>query len=721
MNQALKIQMRSFFNSFVRDFADEAYVDLSQEFLVIKLDNTSSLKIEIDYFSLVGAHFYKDKIEKISHEVQEINFHECLNLLNSCLNIDDDFIFYVENSYEFLKQVLEQAPVQNVGEMNYTASEQSLLFGHPFHPYPKAKIGMSYEDINSYSPEFQKTIHLLWVALPKEIMVSNIDFTHELAKLKKFDLPKEYINESYFPYHPWQWQQICLKNPKYVNLKTLNGKNEFAILSSMRSVYNESAPYCLKFSLDLKLTNSIRHLQPEEAGRGKHLKDVSTFLKLDNKFPTLKIIHEPFYISFTNLNGEVVPEGMIQFRENSYCLRQKKYLLSTLVEYDERIGNTRLNEFLESNKIDIEKWFTTFLDVSFTPIMELGTKYGIYLGAHLQNIILELDNGLPVQTYFRDCQGTGYDKNKLNTTLAFYPELKNDHGNILDSDDVNHVFGYYLVVNTLFGVIAALSVRDKDIEKKLLNTFYNRLLTQKNPFANFLTQSPKLAQKGNFRCSVEKYNENTIDKPWSIYNMIDNPISLNSKKSFSDGILYQSELKNGWCLSYERFNLDKHLEIFHKWHNQDYVSNFWEMNFSIEKLQKHIEDIYKNPYHEAVILNIDNQPVGYYEVYWATEDRIAPFCSPKEFDRGIHLLIGEKKYLKTTLAYESIFHISKFLFEFDDRTQNIWGEPRADNKAILHLAEQLPGWEFIKEFSFPHKRAALLCCSKENFLKDIEE
>ncbi|WP_164604305.1 GNAT family N-acetyltransferase, partial [Pseudomonas viridiflava] len=92
---------------------------------------------------------------------------------------------------------------------------------------------------------------------------------------------------------------------------------------------------------------------------------------------------------------------------------------------------------------------------------------------------------------------------------------------------------------------------------------------------------------------------------------------------------------------------------------------------------------------------------------WALEDRIAPFCSPGEYDRGIHMLVGEESHRGPHKVASWLSALVHYLFLDDERTQRLVSEPRADNgKMIAYMQGQ--GFEKEKEFDFPHKRAALM-------------
>ncbi len=40
----------------------------------------------------------------------------------------------------------------------------------------------------------------------------------------------------------------------------------------------------------------------------------------------------------------------------------------------------------------------------------------------------------------------------------------------------------------------------------------------------------------------------------------------------------------------------------------------------------------------------DDQPFGYFELYWAAEDRIGRHYRWQPFDRGLHMLVGEENW-----------------------------------------------------------------------------
>ena len=171
----------------------------------------------------------------------------------------------------------------------------------------------------------------------------------------------------------------------------------------------------------------------------------------------------------------------------------------------------------------------------------------------------------------------------------------------------------------------------------------------------------------------------------------------------------------GTTLSFRTVDPARDLDLFHKWHNQPFVYELWDLNRSKEELAAYLEAGLKDPHQIPMILEVDREPVGYFEVYWATEDRLGPYYENHPYDRGFHFLIGEKRFLGRANTAAAIASVMHFIFLDDPRTRTVVAEPRYDNHKVLKYVQIVPGWRIEKEFDFPHKRAALLMAPREEF------
>ncbi|WP_226643120.1 GNAT family N-acetyltransferase [Microbulbifer variabilis] len=175
----------------------------------------------------------------------------------------------------------------------------------------------------------------------------------------------------------------------------------------------------------------------------------------------------------------------------------------------------------------------------------------------------------------------------------------------------------------------------------------------------------------------------------------------------------------GMDFSLRHLDPQEDLERFIDWMNQERVALFWEEEGDAEKQRQFIDSVMQDPHKHPLIACFDDEPFAYFEIYWALEDRIAPYYDCQPFDRGAHMLVGNQRFLGGRFAQAWFNGVSHFMFLDDSRTETLVGEPRADNRALLKYIDGTIGWKKIKEFDFPHKRAALVICKRDEFLRNM--
>ena len=185
-----------------------------------------------------------------------------------------------------------------------------------------------------------------------------------------------------------------------------------------------------------------------------------------------------------------------------------------------------------------------------------------------------------------------------------------------------------------------------------------------------------------------------------------------------DGIVYQRYIP--WLertLSFRTLDLQHDLKSFSLWMNDPVVAAAWREEGDLARHRAYLQNVEVDPHVLALIASLDDEAFGYFEVYWAKEDRIAPFYDADDFDRGWHVLIGEPQFRGKPFVTAWLPSISHYLFLNDCRTQRVVIEPRADNyKMVRNLGKC--GYANLKEFDFPHKRAMLGMLLRERFFAD---
>ncbi len=175
----------------------------------------------------------------------------------------------------------------------------------------------------------------------------------------------------------------------------------------------------------------------------------------------------------------------------------------------------------------------------------------------------------------------------------------------------------------------------------------------------------------------------------------------------------------GAWISLRTVEIDVDLARFNRWQNSPRVASFWQESGSVEQHREYLDKLEADPHTLTLIGCFDDEPFAYFEAYWAKEDRIAPFYDAADYDRGVHMLVGEEHHRGPHKVASWLSALVHYLFLDDPRTQRVVAEPRADNaKMIGHMQNQCFHCE--KEFDFPHKRAALMILGRERFFDRCE-
>lgn len=545
-----------FFNSLLRELAPDCYlVGGSKDVITLKNKSGQELSVALEKFSTIGRHKLKVHERPVLSE-RPVSKREALKWLCSLAleklgeaskSQEDEFFSRVLSSDHNMKEILRDANLKTQERLTFIASESSLFSGHTFHPYPKNRSGLEGESFKKYSPEYCSPFALAWCLAEPDVVISRSSkhFKNNWAlEIFNGQLPQHSEHKELLPVHPWQLEKLrslpaiqSLEEQNKISFITENKDVNWRATSSVRSLYNSAAPYMLKFSLSMRLTNSIRHLQEVEVVRGMQVHDVmnsSVGKKLQEKWPNFHILHEPAFKGLKDpKTNKIIVESIVVCRQN--ILREHGEdniaMLAGLNQQSPDASSYYLDKICDFSKISSEIWFKRFIDIALAPLLDYQANFGIYLGAHQQNLLLKLDSqGLPSGLLFRDCQGTGYSELGYETFKAECSSLERENGNILTSEMGRMLFCYYLFINSTFNTIATLSQITGQSEKLylgILRESLNTLLKQgvkDESTLRYLLESEELWQKGNFGCCLRDINENTIRNPMSIYNKIPNPL-----------------------------------------------------------------------------------------------------------------------------------------------------------------------------------------------------
>ncbi|WP_061809760.1 IucA/IucC family protein [Rossellomorea vietnamensis] len=477
-----------------------------------------------------------------------------LRVILSCRSIKS----YVESRVQDNEELTDE-------EFDYVDAEQSLLFGHMLHPTPKSKQGLTEQEDHLYSPEYKGEFQLHYFSVEKSLVEQDSSADKSAASIIFEELKDDPgVDQKWLrnlmeeggrvllPVHPLQVKTLLEKGNvqdlmEEGRLKYIGplGKR-FTATSSFRTVYSDESRYMYKFSVPVKITNSLRINQKKELARGV---EVSRLLKtevgtrLNKAFPRFKVIQDPAYLNL-DLNEEVSGFELV-IRENPFYENSRETSLIAALCQDHAYGGKarihsiikaivqRENRSLEEVSLD---WFDRYLSLALDPMIWLFHTYGIALEAHQQNSVVQLKNGYPETFYYRDNQGYYYSESKVEKLKELLPDINQESDTTCSDEVAEERLRYYFFFNHLFGLINGFGANGLIEENRLMNLVKERLENQERQWgedSNLLSSllyQPVLPCKGNLLTRF--YDMDELVGPMeaqSVYTMVKNPLAKEVK------------------------------------------------------------------------------------------------------------------------------------------------------------------------------------------------
>ncbi|MET9679068.1 IucA/IucC family protein [Streptomyces coeruleorubidus] len=402
----------------------------------------------------------------------------------------------------------------------FLAAEQSLVLGHPLHPTPKSREGLSEAEARLYSPELRGSFALHWMAVAPSVLTTDSAWTERgrpvtaarlTARLAGTDLP---LPDGYalLPLHPWQAREIRHR-PETAALLDSGLLRDLGAhgtpwqpTSSVRTVYRTGAPAMLKLSLGLRITNSRRENLRKELHRGV---EVHRLLRsgLAQQWravhPSFDIVRDPAWIAVDGCDGYGGSSGVpvtgldVVIRHNPFSPSDDVSCVAGLVsprpcpparpgtdpDRPETHGpalRSRLAEVVSRlarrtgrpRGAVAAEWLLRYLEHVVRPVLWLDGEAGIALEAHQQNTLLLLDaDGWPRGGRYRDNQGYYFRESRRADLESRLPGIGERSDTFVCDEVTDERLAYYLAVNNVLGLIGAFGSQRLADERLLLAAF----------------------------------------------------------------------------------------------------------------------------------------------------------------------------------------------------------------------------------------------------------
>ncbi|MET7440024.1 IucA/IucC family protein [Streptomyces sp. NPDC005496] len=448
----------------------------------------------------------------------------------------------------------------------FLSAEQALLLGHPLHPTPKSREGLSDADARRYSPELRGSFPPHWLAVAPSVLATDSAWTERgrpvtagelTARLAGAGLPLP-DGHTALPLHPWQAHEIRHRPQTEALfaaglLRDLGPYGpDWHPTSSVRTLYRSGAPAMLKLSLALRITNSRRENLRKELHRGvevHRLLRAGLSRRWHTAHPGFDIVRDPAWVAVDGTDGEPVQGLDAVIRHNPFGPTDDVSCVAGFVsprphpdsrDRSHPVMRSRLAEVVtrlaartgRPRGAVAAEWFLRYLEQVVRPLLWLDGEAGIALEAHQQNTLLVLDpEGWPAGGRYRDNQGYYFRASRRAELDARLPGIGERSDTFVSDEVTDERFAYYLAVNNVLGLIGAFGSQRLAGEQVLLAAF-RRFLTGvatgpdrlRSTLPAHLLDSPVLRCKANLLTRLHGLDElvGPVDTQ-SVYVTITNP------------------------------------------------------------------------------------------------------------------------------------------------------------------------------------------------------
>ncbi|MEI2301737.1 IucA/IucC family protein [Ensifer sp. MJa1] len=532
---------------------------LPRQHMILRAEVTSPSVCGPHHFGRVWGRGVSDpawrQIELIN--ALHILVHECYRQAegaqaDALRGFELELLMRVLESYQQTALYIDKAGPEPEDGGHFIEAEQSLVFGHWQHPTPKSRQGMTYWQQESYAPELRGQFKLHYFAASadhvRQASARPVEAHAIVRALVAGDPTVSAIgaDEYLLPMHPLQAEALLL-DPDIQALQYKGllrhlgpGGPAFTATSSVRTVFGAGTDWMLKFSLPVRITNSVRLNRRQELEAGVAMAKLIDRIGFAERSRNFRIVQDPAYITL-DLPGRNESGFEVILRENPFVRGAGKGVVTVAaLTADPLPGSVSRLERLVQTVAMRERdalpnvavaWFRRYLDCAVEPLIRLYDDYGIALEAHQQNSLLDVGGGYPSVSYYRDNQGFYLSERYRSLLAGHVPETQTIMSLYFADSEIRDRFAYYLIVNQVFSVISRMGhdgLCDESLLLRELRAHLERYATDMTgagrDFARHILDLPTIVSKANLTTRLYDVDELQSQHAPTLYRPVPNPL-----------------------------------------------------------------------------------------------------------------------------------------------------------------------------------------------------
>ena len=320
---------------------------------------------------------------------------------------------------------------------DFQTLESSMTEGHPAFIANSGRIGFDAHDLQRYAPESGAPVRLVWLAAHRSRahFASAADLSYEQLLAEELDAttrarftatlttqglaPADYL---WLPVHPWQWThklahlyagELASRELVYLG----EGDDAYLAQQSIRTFFNASNPgrRYVKTALSVLNMGFTRGLSAYYMRTNPAINDWVAGLVHDDQtlqrhgFTVLREVAGAGYVHPLYGAGPLAGNHLNKmlaalWRESPLPLLAQGQRLMTMAAllHVDAAGDALVAALIRRSGLAVEAWLRRYLDAYLAPLLHCYYRYGLVFMPHGENLILVLEDDVPVRAIMKD-------------------------------------------------------------------------------------------------------------------------------------------------------------------------------------------------------------------------------------------------------------------------------------------------------------------------------